>query len=80
MYPEFLNGDIVYVNNKEIPVNGDIGIFLYNGESYCKKYFKLNNTEQLISLNPNQDKYKPKLIENESFKIQGKVISKFHAN
>lgn len=79
MYPQYLNGDIVYVEEC-IPKHNDIGIFLYNGEAYCKKYYEKRGVKKLISLNPNQDKYTPIIIENESFVAQGVVIGKFHAD
>lgn len=79
MYPDYLDGDIVYVEEK-IPNHNDIGIFLYNGEAFCKKYYEKNNIKKMISLNPDQEKYSPIIIENDSFKAQGKVIGKFHAD
>lgn len=81
MYPEFLDGDIVYVDNKTKDLNnGDIGIFLYDGEAYCKEYYKKDGTKKMISLNPDQEKYTPIVIENDSFEARGKVIGKFHAD
>lgn len=51
MEPRFFDGDIVIVEScGEIPV-GKVGIFLYNGESYIKKY----GGDRLRSVNP---KYK----------------------
>ena len=51
MEPRFFDGDIVIVEScGDIPV-GKVGIFLYNGESYIKKY----GGDRLRSVNP---KYK----------------------
>lgn len=80
MYPQYLDGDIVYIDKtKDLNIN-DIGIFYYNGEAYCKKYYKNNNIKKLISLNPDQERYSPIVIENGTFEIQGKVIGRFHAD
>lgn len=71
----------MYVNNKTKDLNsGDIGIFVYNGEAYCKKYYEEDNTKKLISLNPNQEKYSPINITNDTLEVQGKVIGRFHAD
>lgn len=81
MYPNYLNGDIVYVDNKTKDLkNGDIGIFLYDGEAYCKEYYEESGIIKLISLNPNQEKYRPIIIKNDTFETRGKVIGKFHAD
>ena len=52
MQPLINDGDIVFVQPNVNLQNGDIGIFTYNGETYCKK---LNHTQRnvvLQSLNP----------------------------
>ena len=79
MYPDYLDGDTVYVV-EDIPKHNDIGIFLYNGEAYCKKYYEKEGVKKLISLNSDQEKYAPIVIENDSFAAQGRVIGKFHAD
>lgn len=76
MYPNFVDGDVLYVQNTEI-LHGELGVFLYNGESYFKKYHFQNGVEKLISLNNN---YKPIFIENDTFLKQGKVIGRFRAD
>lgn len=81
MYPNYLNGDIVYVDNKTKDLNnGDIGIFIYDGEAYCKEYHEENGIIKLMSLNPDQEQYSPITIKNETFETRGKVIGKFHAD
>lgn len=42
--------DIVFVKQQETLENGNVGIFIYNGESYCKRYDRENGI--LIPLNP----------------------------
>ena len=78
MEPRFIDNDIIYVNDKQIPVHGDIGVFTYNGETYCKEYYAIGGVEKLISLN---DSYKPIIIDKTlRFEKQGVVIGKFHAD
>lgn len=78
MEPQFVNDDIIYVDDKKIPMHGDIGVFTYNGETYCKKYYAIDGVEKLISLN---DLYKPIIIKNNfPFEKQGVVIGRFHAD
>jgi len=80
MYPNYLNGDFVYVDKTKDLNNDDIGIFFYDGEAYCKKYYDDNGIKKLISLNPDQERYSPIVIENDTFEVQGKVIGRFHAD
>lgn len=39
MEPFIMNGSTVYVNRDPL-INGDIGIFYYDGGMYCKQYYK----------------------------------------
>ena len=78
MEPQFIDNDIIYVDANKIPVHGEIGVFTYNGESYCKEYYALDGVEKLISLN---SAYEPIIIDNNlPFEKQGLVIGKFHAD
>lgn len=43
MYPDYLDGDFVYVDKTKELNNDDIGIFFYDGEAYCKKYYEDKN-------------------------------------
>lgn len=80
MYPDYLDGDFVYVDKTKELNNDDIGIFFYDGEAYCKKYYEDNDIKKLISLNLDQERYNPIVIENDTFEVQGKVIGRFHAD
>ena len=57
MNPKILDGDIVWVEYIPQLNSGDIGIFSYNGESYCKKYIVDfdNKVIRLVSFNPIYD-------------------------
>lgn len=78
MEPRFIDNDIIYIDANKIPVHGEIGVFTYNGESYCKEYYAIDGVEKLISLN---NLYDPIIIDNNlPFSKQGVVIGKFHAD
>lgn len=68
MEPMFYEGQILFIKEQQALNDGEIGIFLLNGEAYVKKLFG----GTLVSLNP---KYKPiRLRESDDFRIFGKVI------
>ena len=68
MEPRYFDGDIVIVEScGEIP-EGKVGIFLYNGESYIKKF----GGDRLRSVNP---KYKDMVFkENDDIRCLGLVL------
>ena len=72
MQPLFQDKQIVYVQKNVELEDGDIGIFVFNGEAYCKKLMKNKKGTALISLNK---KYDPIPIdENSAISVLGKVI------
>ena len=72
MEPQFINNQIVWVQQQTTLEHGEIGIFYLNGNAYCKK---LHNTPEGISLISLNKKYSPINIgEHDSFKIFGKVV------
>lgn len=72
MQPEYPDAKIVLVHKQASLENGQIGIFMLNGEGYIKKYHVENDTYFLLSLNP---KYKPiKLTSSDAFTIVGRVL------
>ena len=72
MEPLYVNGQTVWVHQQEELNNGEIGIFYYDGNSYCKKYMNDGDRIRLISLNK---KYDPiEIDEDKGFKIFGKVV------
>lgn len=73
MEPSFCDDDIVFVKQQQDLEDGEIGIFQYGGEGYIKKLDKINHS--LISLNP---AYKPIVINNDRFRIIGKVLGVYH--
>lgn len=72
MEPQFINGQIVWVQQQETLLTGDIGIFFLNGNAYCKKLKDDTDGLFLVSLNT---KYTPiKIKETDTLKIFGKVV------
>ena len=72
MEPNYYDGDIVFVKEQPYIDNGQIGIFIYDNETYIKKYSIKEDGVYLISLNK---KYPPiKIEENTLFKICGIVL------
>ena len=72
MSPRFADGQIVWVQPQETIRQGEIGIFLYNGDAYCKKFGTENGQPVLISLNK---AYSSLYInENSEFRVFGKVV------
>ncbi len=72
MEPNYYDGDIVFIKEQPYIDNGQIGIFIYDNETYIKKYSIQEDGVYLISLNK---KYPPiKIEENTLFKICGIVL------
>ena len=59
MMPRYLDKQIVWIQKTDELNDGEIGIFYYNGNTYCKKLLCNKNGTYLISLN---DKYDPNLV------------------
>ena len=72
MSPRFADGQIVWVRQQQTISQGEIGIFLYNGDAYCKRFDIADGQPALISLN---SAYPPLQI-NElcDFRVFGKVV------
>ncbi|MBQ8975487.1 MAG: helix-turn-helix domain-containing protein [Oscillospiraceae bacterium] len=72
MSPRFEDGQIVWVRQQQTLNSGEIGIFLYHGDAFCKRLAVSSKGIELISLNK---KYPPiKIGENEELKIFGLVV------
>ena len=72
MEPLILNDQIVFVRQQQELRSGEIGIFLYNGESFCKLWENRNGSPRLISLNPH---YPPMVLKSsDSLRVCGKVL------
>ena len=74
MLPMFSDRQIVYVRQQQTLEPGDIGIFVLNGDAYCKKLGTDGGQTCLISLNG--EKYKPiDISENDELRVLGRVVS-----
>ena len=72
MEPVFRNGEIIFVEKTHDIKNGQIGVFIINGEAYVKKVRVEDDRLTLISLNKN---YKDlHFYQNEGVQLVGKVI------
>ena len=70
MVPRFVDRQVVYIKPQPTLEDREIGIFLLNGDAYCKLFDKAGNC--LVSLNP---KYPPIPIgEGDELRVLGKVV------
>lgn len=74
MEPACHNGDSIWVHQQPVLEDGDLGLFVYEGQGYMKQYSKNSSTGvRLVSLNP---EYKPIVIsEGDDIHIMGKVVA-----
>ena len=72
MEPLFKNGQIIFIEKSHTIKDGQIGVFIINGDAYVKKVYVEDNRLTLVSLNK---KYKDlHFYDNESVRLVGKVI------
>lgn len=72
MEPRFVDKQWVYVRRQETLADGEIGIFYYDGESYCKVLARGEGGLRLVSLNPAYAPIPVRLAD--SFRVLGKVV------
>lgn len=73
MEPAFVDGQTVWIQQREVIEDGEIGIFYLNGQSFIKKLKTVKDGVQLVSLN--FKKYAPIVVNiNDEFRAFGKVI------
>lgn len=70
MEPQFVNNQVVWVQQTKELYTGEIGIFYQDGMAYCKKLLNDHGEKFLLSLNP---AYNPIPI-NETLQIFGRVV------
>ena len=76
MEPEYHDGDIVWVMQGQSLNGGEIGVFLYDGDVYCKELDVADGEIRLRSLNP---AYAPIRVKDEdAFRIFGKVVARWN--
>ena len=72
MTPLIRDGQVIWVKEQEVLDNGDIGIFSYSGDVYCKKLIADGKKAFLRSLNPAYDDIE--IFEDYGFRVIGKVV------
>ena len=72
MEPLYQDGQIIWVKEQEPLSGGEIGIFVYSGDVYCKKLIDAGGKAYLRSLNPGYDDIE--ILEDFGFKTIGKVV------
>jgi SOS-response transcriptional repressor LexA len=71
MLPRFVDRQIVYVKQQQTLDNGEVGIFILNGNAYCKQLAG-DSPAELRSIN---GKYLPiPIAEYDEFRVLGKVV------
>ena len=72
MEPVISDSSVVWVKKQDILDSGDVGIFVLNGESLCKKLENTSGKCRLLSFNL---KYAPiEVLETDDLRVIGKVI------
>ena len=72
MEPRFVHGQIVWVHRQETLRSGEIGVFLYNGAGYCKRFERAPGRVELVSLNL---RYAPiRVAEGDELRVFGRVV------
>ena len=72
MSPLIRDGQVIWVKEQELLDSGDIGIFTYSGDVYCKKLIADGSRAYLRSLNPAYDDIE--ILDDFGFKVVGKVV------
>ena len=73
MEPLFRDGQMIWIKKQEVFKHGDIGIFVFSGDVYCKKLIIEGKKAFLRSVNPAYDDIE--VIEDLGFKAIGVVVS-----
>lgn len=73
MTPRFVDTQIIYIKQQQTLEPDDIGIFILDGDAYCKQLSMSDGKTQLISIN---SKYPPiEINEYSDLRVLGKVVS-----
>lgn len=72
MAPRFADGQVVWVQKQPALESGSIGLFLYDGDAYCKLLEAKDDHVRLLSLNP---KYPPiEIARPDELRVFGRVL------
>jgi len=72
MNPLIQDGQVIWVKEQEVLDHGEIGIFTYSGDVYCKKLIADGSRAYLRSLNPVYDDIE--ILDDFGFRVIGKVV------
>ena len=72
MEPLLQDGQVIWVKEQEVLDSGEIGIFTYSGDVYCKKLIADGSKAYLRSLNPLYNDIE--IQEDFGFRVLGKVV------
>ena len=73
MEPDYIDGSVAFVRKQTEINDGDIGIFVLNGEGYIKQIEHRGANVYLVSLNPAYDDIK--VLDTDDFRCSGKVLN-----
>ena len=73
MEPLFQDGQVIWIKEQEVLNSGEIGIFVYSDDVYCKKLIDGDDGAYLRSMNPSYEDIK--ILDDFGFKTIGKVVS-----
>ena len=73
MEPLIRDGQVIWVKEQDVLNTGEIGVFIYSGDVYCKKLVKNDGKAYLRSLNSGYDDIE--INEDFGLKVIGKVVS-----
>jgi len=72
MEPLLQDGQVIWVKEQDVLDSGDIGIFTYSGDVYCKKLIADGRKAYLRSLNSAYDDIE--VLDDFGFKVLGRVV------
>ena len=67
-----LDGDIILIEERPDPRNGDVVVATVDGEATVKRFYREKNGS--VRLQPSNPAYKPIVVENGDLKIRGGVV------
>lgn len=73
MEPLLQDGQVIWIKEQDVLSNGDIGIFVYYGDVYCKELFVDGEKAYMRSLNPEYGDIE--IQDDFGFRTVGKVVS-----
>ena len=73
MEPLYRDKQVIWVKSQQVLRNGEIGVFFYDNNAYCKKYVEETEGAVLRSMNENYEDIQ--LEESNVFSVIGRVVA-----